>query len=242
MRDVLPRVIVEAMAEKYAYEALRREGTIRGLPVYVEGSYYLPEACVEQFERLSQEELDALIGQTVSTAQYLFRTSPAALKLILDDRVQGHLNAFVRMELAGLEVYLVHARHLMRWLQVAGVAYDHGCCSDASFKTQLDWLHSVDGAFPTSMAMAFFSMRRDFVVSRKLVGKCDLYEYVRLPENAIFAFDQVADGENSSLALERRNIHRAMYGSVSENMVFDVTRDIIRSNSASHSLASPVDW
>lgn len=242
MRDALPKAIIDSMHEKYIYEAMRREGTIKDLPAYVEGSYYLPESCVEQLKQLSQEEMDALIGRIISTAQYLYRTSPAALRLILDDRAEGHLNAFVRIELAGLEVYLVWARHLMRWLRSAGVVLDHGC-SSAGFKTQLSWLSDVDCMFPASMAMPWLQMRRKFVTSKELVGKRDLYEYIKLPENEIFGFGSSSMGdEDPSLMLERRNVCHAMYISTSKDMVFDTLRDIVRSNGSSHSLASPSDW
>lgn len=190
----------------------------------------------EEFAREAIRQ-NSTIGQMLETAHYLWRVSPKAIRLVLDDRVSDHLNVFCRMELAGLETALIWGRHFERLLQKAEINSE-GPDTNEKFGPQMAWLEENDCMFPVPLAMAYFRKRREFAEQEKLVGKRDLYNYVRHPENKIYGFDLEITDDDPSLKLERRNIHRALYNDVSENMVFRLTRQIISANGG----GSPIDW
>ena len=228
------------MSGKYAYEAIRSEGTIKGLPEYSGRLIQLPDTALEQLKQMDTEQRNALTGRVIQTAHYLFRVSPTALKLVLDERVDGHLNVFTRLELAGLEVYLIWARHL---IGLSWPVADADCArSGAGFEAQINWLNEVDCMFPISIATIYFQMRREFVRQKKLITTLDLYSYIRSPENAIFSFGSPVESEDLSLALECQNIYHALYGDMSEKMIFDVLRDIGCANNVKGMPVPPAYW
>ena len=227
MRSTLPVVITNTMTREIIEEAIRREGTVQNLDANG----------LEQVKQMEQSEIDELGGRIISVAHYIWRTSPTALKLVLDDRVRGHLNVFTRMELAGLKPFIRWGGLVVSLFEPIGVNFNHACFT-SDFGPQLKWLNEVDFLFPEALAVFYFRKRREFMEINGIVGKRDLYEYVRLPESEVFGFGKMVKDEDSSLTLERQNINQAMYGDISENMVFRTTRDIVSANGG----GSPIDW
>ena len=198
-----------------------------------------PADCV----KMAPEERVEKVWWVTSTAHYLWRTSPSALKLVLDERTAGHKNVFVREELAGLRVFLHWGESAMEELGLTAESFGKASFGLA-FESQMQWLENTDPEFPEPLGLFYFRKRREFIREKRLSHDEDLHRYIRMPENEIlgFGYERSNEDEYSSLAVERKYVWQAMHNEKSRDLVYDLMYDIGYANSHYRAPIPPQYW
>lgn len=228
MERELPEVITSTMTKEYLERAMGQDESV-----------WVPTDCTD----LEPEELAWRIGWAISAAHHLWRTSPSALKLVLDERTAGHKNVFVRAELAGLRVFIHWGRIL---LEETGLPKENFGKADfgLAFEQQMQWLKEMDPEFPEPLGLFYFRKRRDFVREKWLASEDDLFRYIKSPTSEILGFgrDRSNDDEYSSLAVERKLVWESLYNEKSKDLVYDLMYDIGYANSHYCAPIPPYYW
>ena len=235
--ETVPKVLTETMTEEIVYNAFRDGGYIRNVPEYVAGSYYLPEACAEEFRRLGVNLSQDVFWNAIADAHEAWRARPEIMAMVLSEDCANCLNVFVRSELAGLEAFLVWARKLERYFRLAGFDFDQGF-NKSGFSAQLAWVQEVHWDLPSVMAGIFLENRRRFAEQSGLVGQRDLYEYVTNTGNDVLGACAWRCDEPRETCTTKVQIKSRLYTDDNDSLTFRLTRQILRANGDK----APVSW
>ena len=228
MERELPKVITDTMTRDFVQQAIAQEESAWG---------------PADLAKMTPEERVEKIWWVTSTAHYLWRTSPSALKLVLDERTAGHKNVFVREDLAGLRVFLWWGQEAVNELKLT--AEDFGKASfGLAFEPQMRWLGEADPKFPEALGLFYFRKRREFIREKRLIHDEDLHRYIKSPESEIlgFGYERSNEDEYSSLAVERKYMWQALYNEKSKDLVYDLMYDIGYANSHYRAPIPPHYW
>ena len=238
MKVLTPKALREAMSEEMVYNALRESGYIRNLPVYTGGVKEFSEEEKDEISRLPLSLQMDVIWNTLEDAQNKLRNKPEAWRLFYSEECSNSLNVFMPLELAGVDVFVIWARHFQRLFGKAGFNLEMAPSTSDSFKDALAWMDEVDYTLPPMFKVAFVTNRRRFAEGNKLVGKRELYDYVTSTQNDVLGVRDWQKDSDSSVYTVKVRAQRDLYNDDVSSLPFRLVRQIILANNGD----DPINW
>ena len=238
MKVPTPWILREAMDERAVYDSLKNSGYILGMPGYDYGAKKLPEQAKEGIKRLPRGVQMDIIWNVLVSAHDKLRSRSDILRLFYSEDCGNSLNAFMPLELAGADVFVIWARQFQRLFGKAGFSLDYTPKMPDSYKTSLTWMDEVDYTLPPMLKTIFVENRRRFAEGHKLVGKRELYDYVTSTGSDVLGVCDWQKDNDSDLYTLKVRIQRDLYTDEYSSLPFRLVRQIILANNGD----DPINW
>ena len=240
MRTAISNALTKTMRKELVYNALRDSHYVASLPAYAEGSYYFPDECVAEVQRIPPSLQADVIWCALEDAHNNWRSQLATMELLLAEESSVCLNVFTRLELAGPVVYNIWAGHFYRLFSRAGFRFEHKL-DMSEYGAQMARMEELEFGRPVLLDSIFVINRRRFIQGQEIADYGDLLGYVSEMQNDVFG---VVRGPLTrkcpSAGSTALRIARAMYNDDSaKSMQFRVARQIAAANGDD---VSPLSW
>ncbi len=218
MGSKIPKVLSETMKESFVREALEQRGLLTGAA-----------------SQIPVESQIAELWSVLSGAHNSWRQESEIRELILDEDCDGHINAFMCLELAGAKVVIEWGRKSSKLLRHAGFALEQAPCT-RGYEEQMNWIEEVDFNHIPLISNAFVVHRRLFVGKRELAGYGDLLRYVSNEENDVLGI--VYGSRNPAEERLAMNIRKKLYWDMDTSLSFRLANRVVVANGNT----APLKW
>ena len=236
VRTVIPRSLQETMDERLVYEVMRGGKFGLDFPAYGEE---FSDKLREEIERIPLEIQRDIVWCVLADAHEKWRSQPEIIRMILNEECSNCLNAFLKLELAGPDVFMIWARKLKHLFEPVGFQFKSEM-GLVGYDTQMSWMFEIDFTFSGMLREVYLTNRRRFVedtnmAGTSLLGKRDLYEYVTSTRHDVLNACSWREDANQLL---RGSVRHALYSDDETSLAFRLTRQIILANGG----GAPIDW
>lgn len=234
MKMLIPRALYDLYTEEALYNALRAR--IPELPAFVEGSYYMTEEAKAAVKALGPHGQAEKVYEAFEEVHEGVRVSLPAQNLLLSEDFRYNLSDLLELWLAGYEVFDALAHKLAPWLEAAG--FELGCADYLTpYKTQLEWVESIDPEHLSLLTGIYFEKRRENAARLGIADEGNLRDYIGEMRNDVFGVVYGASCPAHRNA--RRMFSKRLYHNYDAAVfVHTVTRQVLRANGGK----APIYW